>query len=163
MIRIGVLLPVPRNDYFLVALREGLRDAGWTNEGDVEFEIRRANGTVEEFRRFGRELAALPLNVLVTASTAAATALTQSTTTIPVVFLGTFDPVAAGLVASLEHPGGNVTGIAGFQADIGSVIAGVARSSSGDDRSAPPLSFHKPRCGRSGDGRASGSCHLRDC
>ncbi len=118
VIRIGVLLPVPRNDHFLVALREGLRDAGWTGEGDVEFEVRRAAGTVEEFRRFSKELAALPLDVLVTASTAAATALAQATTTIPVVFLGTFDPVAAGLVSSLDHPGGNVTGIAGFQADI---------------------------------------------
>ena len=117
-IRIGVLLPVPRNDHFLVALREGLRDAGWTGEGDVEFEVRRAAGTVEEFRRFGKELAALPLDVLVTASTAAATALAQATTTIPIVFVGTFDPIAAGLVASLERPGGNVTGIAGFQADI---------------------------------------------
>ncbi len=118
VIRIGVLLPVPRNDHFLVALREGLRDAGWTGEGDIEFEVRRAAGTMEEFRRFGKELAALPLDVLVTASTAAATALAQATTTTPVVFLGTFDPVAAGLVASLERPGGNVTGIAGFQADI---------------------------------------------
>jgi len=101
-----------------VALREGLRDTGWTGEGDIEFEVRRAAGTVEEFRRFGKELAALPLDVLVTASTAAATALAQATTTTPVVFLGTFDPVVAGLVASLEHPGGNVTGIAGLQADI---------------------------------------------
>ena len=113
-IRIRVPLPVARDGRFLVALREGLRDAGWAGEGDIEFEVRRAAGTVEEFRRFGKELAALPLDVLVTASTA----LAQSTTTIPVVLLDTFDPVAAGLVSSFEHPGGNVTGIVGFQADI---------------------------------------------
>jgi putative ABC transport system substrate-binding protein len=63
-------------------------------------------------------LAALPVDVLVTASTAAATALAQTTTSIPIVFVGTFDPVAAGLVDSLNHPGRNLTGIAGFQADI---------------------------------------------
>ena len=115
--RVGVMLPVPRNDHFLVVLRDSLREAGW-GEDDIEFEVRRANGSVEQFRGFAQEFAAMDLDVLITASTAAATALKQATSTIPIVFVGTFAPVAAGLVASMERPGGNATGTAGFQTDI---------------------------------------------
>lgn len=115
--RIGVMLPVPRNDHFLVVLRDALRDAGWP-EGDIEFEVRRANGSAEQFRMFAQEFAVMDLDVLITASTAAATALKQATSTIPIVFVGTFAPVTAGLVASMERPGGNATGTAGFQTDI---------------------------------------------
>lgn len=115
--RVGVLLPVPRNDHFLVVLREGLRDAGWGEDG-IEFEVRRADGSAEEFRSFAQEFAAMDLDVLITASTAAATALMRATKTTPIVFVGTFAPVAAGLVASMERPGGNATGTAGFQTDI---------------------------------------------
>ena len=117
-VRIGVLLPVPGNDQFLASLREGLRDVGWIDERAFSLQVRRADGTVAAFHQLGSELVALPVDVLVTASTAAATALAQLTTTIPIVFVGTFDPIAAGLVASLDRPGRNLTGIAGFQADI---------------------------------------------
>ena len=117
-IRIGVLLPVPGNDSFLAALREALRELGWVDDETIALEVRQADGTVTAFQLLGHELAALPVDVLVTASTAAAKALAKVTATIPIVFVGTFDPVAAGLVASLEHPGRNLTGIAGFQADI---------------------------------------------
>jgi putative tryptophan/tyrosine transport system substrate-binding protein len=116
-IRVGVLLPVPGNDPFLALLRDGLRGAGWTDAAFV-LEVRQADGTVAAFKRLGGELAALPVDVLVTASTAAAKALAEVTATIPIVFVGVFDPIAAGLVANLEHPGRNLTGIAGFQADI---------------------------------------------
>jgi putative ABC transport system substrate-binding protein len=111
------MLPVPRNDHFLVVLRIGLREAGW-GENDIEFEVRRANGSGEQFRTFAQELATMDLDVLITASTAAATALIQATKTTPIVFVGTFAPVTASLVASMEQPGGNATGTAGFQTDI---------------------------------------------
>ena len=115
--RVGVLLPFPRNDHFLVVLREGLRDAGWGEDG-IEFEVRRADGSAEQFRAFAQEFAAMGLDALITASTAAATVLMRATETTPIVFVGTFAPVAAGLVASMERPGGNATGTAGFQTDI---------------------------------------------
>jgi putative tryptophan/tyrosine transport system substrate-binding protein len=109
---------VPDNGRFSASLRDGLRDLGWIEGSAFTLQVRQADGTVAAFRQLGGELAALPVDVLVTSSTAAATALAQTTTTIPIVFVGTFDPVAAGLVESLDHPGRNVTGIAGFQADI---------------------------------------------
>lgn len=117
-LKIGVLLPVPGNDAFLGLLRDSLQDLGSTEGGDYCLEVRRADGTVESFRRLGIELATLPLDLIVTASTMAASTLGKVTTTMPIVFVGVFDPVAAGLVATLERPGGNLTGIAGFQADI---------------------------------------------
>ena len=103
---------------FWASLRDGLRDLGWVEGSAFTLQVRQADGTVAAFRRLGAELAALPVDVLVTASTAAATALAQTTNTIPIVFVGTFDPIAAGLVDSLDHPGRNLTGIAGFQVDI---------------------------------------------
>jgi putative ABC transport system substrate-binding protein len=117
-VQIGALVPVPDNGQFSASLRDGLRDLGWVEGSAFALKVRQADGTVAAFRRLGGELAMLPVDVLVTASTAAATALAQTTTTIPVVFVGTFDPVAAGLVDSLDHLGRNLTGIAGFQADI---------------------------------------------
>ena len=117
-LRIGVLLPVPGNEPFLVLLRDGLRELGWNEDNRLAIEVRHADGTVETFLRLGRELTALAVDVLITASTAAANALATVTTTIPVVFVGAFDPVAAGLVVSLDHPGRNLTGIAGLRSDI---------------------------------------------
>jgi putative tryptophan/tyrosine transport system substrate-binding protein len=117
-VRIGALVPVPDNGRFSAALRDGLRDLGWVEGRAFTLEVRQADGTVAAFRLLGGELAMFPVDVLVTAATAAATALAQTTTTIPIVFVGTFDPVAAGLVDSLNHPGRNLTGFAGFQADI---------------------------------------------
>jgi putative tryptophan/tyrosine transport system substrate-binding protein len=119
-LRIGVLFPVHDNQPFLPLLREGLRDLGW-NEGErLALDVRYADGTPATFVRLGRELTALPIDVLVTASTTAASALASVTSTVPIVFLGVFDPVAAGLVSSLDHPGRNLTGIAGLQSDIAS-------------------------------------------
>src|SRR3954465_4857601 len=115
--RVAVMLPVPRNDHFLVVLRDGLRESGW-GEDDIEFEVRRANGSAEQFRASAQEFGAMDLDVLITASTAAATALIQATKTTPIVFVATFAPATAGLVASMEQPGGNATGTAGFQTDI---------------------------------------------
>ena len=117
--RLGILLPVPGNDGYPALLREGLRRLGWYDDAALVMEIRQADGTVAAFRRLGAELASLSVDVLVTASTAAADALKMLSASIPIVFVGTFDPVAAGLVAHLDRPGGNLTGIAGFKAEIG--------------------------------------------
>ena len=117
-VRIGVLIPVPDNGRFLTSLQSGLRDLGWIEGSAFTLQVREADGAVATFRHFGGELAALPVDILVTASTAAAKALSQITTTIPIVFVGVFDPVVAGLVDSMEHPSRNLTGVAGFQAAI---------------------------------------------
>ena len=67
---------------------------------------------------FARELVASKLDVLVTASTPAAVALAEATSTVPIVFVNIFDPVSVGLFASLGRPGGDRTGIMGFEIDV---------------------------------------------
>jgi ABC-type uncharacterized transport system substrate-binding protein len=113
-VRIGALVPVPGNGQFSASLRDGLRDLGWVEGSAFALEVRHNRRLPASWRRVGHASG----RRVVTASTAAATALAQTTTTIPIVFLGTFDPVAARLVDSLDHPGRNLTAMAGFQADI---------------------------------------------
>lgn len=125
--RIGVMLPVPGNDQFLEAFRAGLLDLGWKPDTDFILEVRRADGTMAQFRQFGSEFSALSMDVTVTASTAAATALGETSKGRPVIFVGTFDPVAAGLVDSMEHPGRNLTGTAGFQSEIAANWVSILR------------------------------------
>lgn len=119
MAKIGVLLPTNNDQYHLEALRESLRDIGWTEPGKIIFEVRVANsGEIGQMQDFARELAASGSDILITASSPAAKAVAAMTTEIPIVFINVFDPVSLWLVASLDCPGGNVTGITGFPTDI---------------------------------------------
>jgi putative ABC transport system substrate-binding protein len=70
-------------------------------------------------RAYAAELVALAPDVVVANGTLAATALKRTTRSIPVVFVVVIDPVGAGLVQSLAHPGGNITGFATFEPEIG--------------------------------------------
>ena len=88
-----------------------LRSLGWTADQDLVFETRYAEGDPERLQVLGRELVALPVDLLHTGGTAATRVASMVTRTIPIVFVGVGDPVATGLVASLARPGGNVTGM----------------------------------------------------
>jgi putative tryptophan/tyrosine transport system substrate-binding protein len=91
---------------------EALRARGWIEGQNIAFDIRSPDGHPERFPALAAELVALPLDVIVAGAGSQATkplhALTQS---IPIVFRGVADPIAAGFVASLARPGGNITGI----------------------------------------------------
>jgi len=89
---------------------EGLRELGYVEGHNLTMEYRWAEGKPERLPDLGAELVRLPVDVIVTPSTLATRAAQQTTTTIPVVMLAG-DPVRAGLVASLAHPGGNITGV----------------------------------------------------
>jgi len=90
--------------------RQGLRGLGYGDE-DIGIEIRYADAKVERLPNLAAELVHLAPEVIVTASTAAAQAAKQATSTIPIVMAASGNPVGTGLVASLAHPGGNVTGL----------------------------------------------------
>jgi len=103
--RIGLL-----TDLAWEPLREGLRDLGYTEGKNIAFELRRSEGRSERWPALAAELVRLKVDVVVTQGTPATLAAKRATTTIPIVMVGTGDPLTTGLVASLPQPRGNVTG-----------------------------------------------------
>jgi len=93
------------------AFVQGLRDRGFVEGQNVIIERRYSEGREERHTAFVAELLQMKVDLIVTASGSAARAAKQATTTIPIVMLGVASPERQGLVASLAHPGSNVTGI----------------------------------------------------
>src|SRR5262249_55394263 len=97
----------------------GLSEAGSVDGRNVRIEYRWAEGKPERFPALVSELVTLKVDVIASAGgTLAALAAKRATTSIPIVLLGVGDPVAEGLVASLAHPGGNITGLSGFTPEL---------------------------------------------
>jgi len=90
--------------------RDALREAGYIDGQTVIFETRTADGNPGRLAAAAAELVRLPVDLIATYGTPATRAATAATSTIPIVMISVGDPVAAGLVQSLAHPGGNVTG-----------------------------------------------------
>ncbi len=97
------------------ALQQGMRDLGYVEGKDFVLEWRSVEGKYERFSEIVAEL--VKVDVIVTGVTAALPALQRTTSTIPIVMAYSTDPVGNGLVASLAHPGGNITGLAGSSDD----------------------------------------------
>jgi putative tryptophan/tyrosine transport system substrate-binding protein len=95
---------------YLGTFRQGLRALGYGDE-DIAIEIRGADGHYERLPDLAAELVHLAPEVIVATSTPAAQAAKQGTATIPIVMAASGDPVGSGFVASLAHPGGNITGL----------------------------------------------------
>ena len=116
--RIGFLAfgpppPAPVPPAFpLTAFRHRLRELGYHEGHTVMLEERWAAGDRDRLRTMATELVQLPVDVIVASGAAAVRAAMEATRVIPIVIAGAADPVAEGLVASLAHPGGNVTGLA---------------------------------------------------
>jgi ABC-type uncharacterized transport system substrate-binding protein len=104
--RIGIIDDAPMWDHF----RRGLRDEGYLERREIAFEYRSADGQPQRLAAAAKELAATPVDIIVTSGTAATQAAQQATSTIPIVMIAIGDPVRAGLVSNLGHPGGNITG-----------------------------------------------------
>ena len=102
----------------LAGLRQGLRENGYADGTSARVEARYADGHYDRLPGLARELVRLPVDVLVTAFTPATIAAHESTRTIPIVMVGVSDPLAAGLVATLARPGGNVTGTSSMTMEL---------------------------------------------
>jgi putative tryptophan/tyrosine transport system substrate-binding protein len=111
---IGFLDPSSADEYgpFLAAFRRSLNEAGFVEGSNVVIEYRWANGRYERLPPLAAELVGMSVAVLVATGITAARAAKAATSTIPIVFNTGGDPVRFGLVASLNKPGGNVTGVA---------------------------------------------------
>lgn len=92
-------------------ISELLRGLGYVEGRNLVIDRKYAEGRPDQLPRLARELVQAPVDVVLAIGTGPAQQAKSATTTIPIVFLGNFDPVAAGLVHSLARPGGNVTGI----------------------------------------------------
>jgi putative ABC transport system substrate-binding protein len=102
------------------AFRQGLRELGYVEGQNIAIEFRHEGRTFDRLPELAAELVRQKIDVLVAVTTNAALAAKNVTSTIPIVFMGVTDPVAAGLVESLARPGRNITGIT----NIAAVLAG---------------------------------------
>jgi putative ABC transport system substrate-binding protein len=97
---------------------ERLRELGWFDGRNIQIEVRLAEGRHERYAEIAAEFVRLRVDVIVTYSVPAIMAAKHATSAIPIVFASSGDPVGNGLVASLAHPGGNLTGMSNQQADL---------------------------------------------
>jgi ABC-type uncharacterized transport system substrate-binding protein len=96
---------------FLAAFRKGLSETGYVEGQNLAIEYRWAEGNYDRFPAFAADLVGRKVDLIVAAAGAdAALAAKSATSTVPIVFVGAGDPIRDGLVASLAHPGGNLTG-----------------------------------------------------
>jgi putative ABC transport system substrate-binding protein len=102
----------------LSAFQQGLHDLNWVEGRNVSFAIRWGAGNADRTKSFAAELVDLAPDVILATNTPTARALKQATDKIPIVFAGLADPIADGIVASLSHPQGNITGFTSFNAEI---------------------------------------------
>ena len=98
--------------------RDGLRDLGYVEGRNILIEDRWAEGKYERFPALIAELLGLKVDVIVTAGTPAALAVQKATTTTPLVMVAVGDPIGTGLIASLAHPGGNITGVTSISPEL---------------------------------------------
>ena len=117
--KIGVLSPsVPIFTSANSALANGLRELGWIEGQNIAIVRRYAENRLERLPGLAAELVRLNVEVIVAVGTLGPLAAKRATSTIPIVMTAAGDPLASGLVASLAHPGGNVTGSSLMVPDI---------------------------------------------
>ena len=147
MRRIGVLTSGaaaddPDGQVRSAAFVQGLQQLGWTDGRNIRIDYRWGAGDADNMRKYAAELVALAPDVILASGTASVAPLLQATRTVPIVFVQVTDPVSAGFVDSLAHPGGNATGFLLFEYAISAKMAGVTQR----DRAACEPGGH-PRSG----------------
>jgi putative ABC transport system substrate-binding protein len=125
---IGFLLSAPSvgSGHLVAAFGQGLREAGSVEGQDCAIEYRSADNQLDRLPALVADLLRRPVAVIVT-NTPGALAAKAATTTVPIVFFTGGDPVQLGLVASLNRPGGNVTGVSFMSAQLGAKQLGLLR------------------------------------
>jgi putative ABC transport system substrate-binding protein len=109
----------PEAQQRVAAFRDALRDSGWADGRNAQIELRWFGGDRERAKAYAAELVQMAPDVIVVNGTPAVAAMRTLTDSIPVVFVVITDPVGAGFVQSLSHPGGNITGFSTFEPEIG--------------------------------------------
>jgi putative tryptophan/tyrosine transport system substrate-binding protein len=121
--RVGVLMPYYKNDTVakarLSAFTQALADLGWTDGRNVRVDLRWHGDDTNRIPALAQDLVRLQPDIIATNGTPATVALQREMRTVPIVFANVSDPVASGVVARLDHPNGNVTGFADWEASLG--------------------------------------------
>src|SRR5215469_10596075 len=120
---IGVLTALaeddPENQARLAGFRLGLEKRGWSEGRNVRIDYRFAPAaSPDQVQLFAKELVALRPDVIFTHTTPVVTALQRETRAIPIVFAAIADPIGSGFIASLPHPGGNITGVMLYEPSV---------------------------------------------
>jgi len=105
---IGVLWPNPPSQF--EPIRQRLKELGHVEGKNIRFEFRWAEGALDKLPEMALELVQIPVDLIITLAPPATLAAQRATRTIPIVFVAMGDPLASGVVASLAHPGANLTG-----------------------------------------------------
>jgi putative ABC transport system substrate-binding protein len=117
--KIGVLsLESPTNSACVDALQRGLNELGYVEGKTYVAEVRWADDRIDLLSSLAADLVRAKVDIIVSASGPAAVIWKEATTSIPVVLASSFYPVESGVIASLAHPGGNVTGVTHFTPEL---------------------------------------------
>jgi len=116
--RIGFLSQGQPPKAYMEAVKQGFRELGYVEGRNLVLELRFTDGSLEPLSQFADELVRLKVDVILARASSGALAAKRATTSIPIVFFAVYAPVEIGLVPSLAHPGGNLTGVAVNAGDL---------------------------------------------
>jgi putative ABC transport system substrate-binding protein len=123
MRRIGMLMGSDENEpewkARLTAFTQALADLGWTDGRNVRMDVRWGGADNSRIRALAQQLVGLQPDIIVAHATPATVAVQRETRMIPIVFTNVSDPVAQRIVARLDRPSGNITGLANYEASLG--------------------------------------------
>ena len=148
---------IERSAHLVTAFRQGLKEAGYSEDQNVAIEYRSAEGQYDRLPALAADLVRRQVTVIVaTGGSAPVLAAKAATSTIPIVFTGP-DPVRLGLVVSFNQPGGNVTGVSTLATDLGSKRLGLLSELVPNAKTIAVLTNpHGPEVERQLPGRARG-------
>ena len=128
---IGVLMGLVENDpeaqARITTLRQGLQELGWSEGRNLLIDYRWGASDPDRYRSYAAQLVALAPDVVVTENGNIVRFLQQAYRAVPIVFVGTNDPVGGGLVESLARPGGNATGFSGIEFGMSGKFLGLLK------------------------------------
>jgi putative ABC transport system substrate-binding protein len=131
MPRVAVLMPYVESDplaqTWFKAFVDGMQAVGWTEGRNIEIDVRWAGGEVDRIQSLAKEVVGLQPDVVFAMTTPSVNAVLRESRTTPIVFAQVTDPVAQGLVESLDRPGGSITGFTILEPEIGGKLVQVLK------------------------------------